>query len=292
MSSLLSGNRIAGKRIPMADREFFNLRDFIYQDTGIYIDDTRKYLLENRLRNRLASLQLGDYSEYLRYLQYDPRRKDELSSLYEVITTNETSFYRNPPQLKIFQDIVLKNFIEKQRKTEKRIRIWSAGCSTGDEAYTIAMQLHELLGPAIKGWDIKITANDLSQAVIEKAKKGIYNSYALRTTPPALIKKYFIKNKDSFHIRSEVQKIVSFCQLNLSNVLEVRRVERSHIIFCRNVIIYFDETMKKKVINLLYDNLLPGGSLFIGHSESLHSISRLFKPVSHKGTVVYVKEDS
>ena len=141
----------------------------------------------------------------------------------------------------------------------------------------------------IRSWDIKITANDLSEAVLAAARRGIYNEYALRTTPPEIISSYFTKDGNIYKIKPELKQLVSFGQINLSDKEQLRRVEKSQIVFCRNVIIYFDDDMKRKVISAFYDNLEPNGMLLIGHSESLHNISRAFKPEHHTGTIVYRK---
>lgn len=278
------------KDLQISDEEFLQLRDFIYQVCGIFIAENRKYLVENRLSNRIKELNLKSYSEYYNYLRFDNSRKEELNRLFEVVTTNETSFFRNPPQLKVFQDYVLKEVIDECRKSgRKRLRIWSAGCSTGEEPYTLAIILNEVLRSEIHSWDIKITANDLSEAVLSAARRGIYNEYALRTTPPEIVSAYFTKDGNVYKIKPELKQLVSFGQINLSDKDQLRRVEKSQIVFCRNVIIYFDDDMKRKVISAFYDNLEPNGMLLIGHSESLHNISRAFKPEHHTGTIVYRK---
>ena len=275
----------------VTNEEFTQLRDFIYEQSGIYIAETRKYLVENRLTNRLKELNLKNFGEYYYYLRFDPGRRAELPKLFEVITTNETSFYRNPPQLKVFQEKVLTAELDKLRKARtKKLRIWSAGCSTGEEPYTLAMILHEVLRTEINTWDIKITANDLSEGVLAAARRGIYTEYALRTTPKEIIDRYFRKEGENYHVDAKLKNLISFGPINLSDKAMLRRVERSQIVFCRNVIIYFDDDMKRQVIESFYDNLLPGGCLLIGHSESLHSISRAFKPEHHVGTIVYRKE--
>ncbi|MDR2694817.1 MAG: protein-glutamate O-methyltransferase CheR [Deltaproteobacteria bacterium] len=278
------------KEVKVSDEEFRQLRDFIYVQCGIFIGENRKYLIENRLAARIKELNLLSYSEYYNFLRFDANKRAELSKLFEVVTTNETSFYRNPPQLQIFQDVVLKDTVDALRKNnQKKLRIWSAGCSTGEEPYTIAIILHELLRQEVLTWDIKITANDLSEAVLASARRGVYAEYALRTTPKDIVAKYFTQEDHNYKLDAKLKHLVSFGQINLNDKLQLSRVERSHIVFCRNVIIYFDDDMKRKVISAFYDNLLPGGALLIGHSESLHNISRAFKPEHHKGTIVYRK---
>ena len=268
------------------------LRDFIYQQCGIFIAENRKYLVENRLSNRLKELNLKSYNEYYNFLRFDNNKRQELTKLFEVVTTNETSFFRNPPQLEVFRNVVLAQALEQARKSgQKKLRIWSAGCSTGEEPYTLSIILHEVLKSDIANWDIKITANDLSEAVLAAARRGIYNEYALRTTPKEMVDRYFHKEGNVYKLDAALKRLVSFGQINLSDREQLKRVEKSQIVFCRNVIIYFDDEMKRRVINAFYDNLLPEGVLIIGHSESLHNISRAFKLEHHKGTILYRKSN-
>jgi chemotaxis protein methyltransferase CheR len=278
------------KDLQISDEEFLQLRDFIYQQCGIFIAENRKYLIENRLSNRIKELNLKSYNDYYNFLRFDGSRRTELNKLFEVVTTNETSFFRNPPQLEVFQKSVLPDILDQCRKAgRKKLRIWSAGCSTGEEPYTLAIILHEVLKSEISSWDIKITANDLSEAVLAAARRGVYNDYALRTTPKEIADAYFIKEDTQYKIKPELKSLISFGQINLNDREQLRRVEKSQIVFCRNVIIYFDDEMKRKVINAFYDNLEINGALLIGHSESLHNISRAFQLEHHKGTIVYRK---
>ena len=278
------------KDLAITNEEFILLRDFIYKKCGIFIADARKYLVENRLSNRIKSLNLKNYTEYYKYLKFDDHKEAELNELFVLMTTNETSFYRNPPQLKVFQETILPNILNQVRKTgQKRLRIWSAGCSTGEEPYTLAIIIAEVLRTELPMWDVRITANDLSTQVLAAARQGLYSEYALRTTPKDIIQRYFTKDGQVYKINTDMKRLISFSQINLNEREQLRRVENSHIVFCRNVIIYFDDDMKRRVINAFYDNLLPGGALLIGHSESLHNICRSFQLEHYAGTIVYRK---
>lgn len=289
--SLFTKSISLGKELKISNEEFVQLRNFIYDKSGIYIADNRMYLLENRLANRIKALNLKSFGEYYYFLQYDPRKQQEMTKLFEAVTTNETSFFRNPPQLEVFQTKVLSEVIAAQRKAgQKVLRIWSAGCSTGEEPYTLAIIIHEVLKTELSSWSVRINAHDLSEAVLASAREGLYNDYTLRTTPKEYIPRYFTPEGDKFRIKPEVKRLIQFGQINLNDKLALKRVERSHIVFCRNVIIYFDDAVKKQVIGAFYDNLLPGGFLLIGHSESLHNLSRAFKPIHHPGAIVYRKE--
>lgn len=289
--SLFSSSISLRKGIAITDEEFVQLRDFIYEKSGIFVDEKRKYLFESRFRKRLQELGLSSFGDYLKYVKFDSRRKEELLVLFELITTNETSFYRDIKQLESFQNNVLAEVLESQRKAGRlELNIWSAGCSSGEEPYTLAILLHETLGMEISRWRIRITAVDISMAMIKKAREGLYTEYAMKTTPEEAQKKYFTKETGGWRIKPEIAKLVDFKPMNLNEPAAVKRVARSQIVFCRNVIIYFDEAMKKRVINAFYDNLLPGGYLMLGHSESLHKITKAFKPVFHPGTIAYKKE--
>ncbi len=279
------------KTAKISDEEFAQLSRFIYDTTGISIPDKRKYLLENRLGTRLKELGLNSFKEYYDYLRLDKNKSLEMDRLCERITTNETSFYRDIRQLSIFQNDILKEHLKAQEAAgKKELFIWSAGCSSGEEPYTLAIMIHEVLGMSIIGWNIRITANDLSPAVLAKAKEGLYTDYALRTTPKGIITKYFDQEGDTYRVKPRVKKLVTFGSINLSDKMALKRVPKSHIVFCRNVIIYFDDTMKQHVISAFYDNLLPDGHLFLGHSESIHKLSTAFKPILKPGGICYKKE--
>lgn len=289
--SLFSSSISLRKGISITDDEFVQLRDFIYEKSGIFVDEKRKYLFESRFRKRLQELGLGSFGDYLKFLKFDSSRKEELIRLFEMITTNETSFYRDIKQLEAFSSNVLSSVLAEIRKQgKKELNIWSAGCSSGEEPYTLAILLFEQLGLEASRWKIRINANDISMAMIKKAQAGLYNDYAMKTTPEAIQKKYFKKETGGFRINPDVAKLVDFKLMNLNDPLALKRIPRSHIVFCRNVIIYFDDAMKKKVINAYYDNLMPGGYLMLGHSESLHKITKAFKPEFYPGTIAYKKE--
>jgi len=279
------------RKIPaITDEEFVQLRDFIYEKCGIWIDDKRKYLIQNRFENRLSNLGMKSFTEYIKHLQYDTNRDKELSSIFELVTTNETSLFRDMKQLEAFTKHLLVPTLAEQRNRNKlELTIWSAGCSSGEEPYTLAILLQEVLGPELRKWRISINGCDLSHPMIAKAKAGVFADYAFKTTPDALKKKYFTPVEGGFKITPSVASLVNFQQLNLNDSLSLKRIPKSHVIFCRNVIIYFDVAMKKKVISAFYDNLLPGGCLMLGHSESLHGITMAFAPKFFPGTVFYHK---
>lgn len=278
------------KTSTISDEEFIQFRDFIYAKCGIWVDEKRKYLIQNRFEGRVAKLGMKSFSEYLKFLQYDANRDRELASVFELVTTNETSFFRDQKQLDAFTDHILMPVLAQQRaKNRFELNIWSAGCSSGEEPYTLAMILCEKLGPDVRKWRINILGCDLSLPMISKAKAGVYSEYAFKTTPETLRRKYFTPVDGGLKISPAVTSLVSFQQLNLNDVLALKRLPKSQVVFCRNVIIYFDTAMRKKVVSAFYDNLLPGGYLILGHSETLHGITMAFAPKFFPGAVAYLK---
>lgn len=264
----------------LQDNTFKQLRDFIYEKSGIYIADSKKYLLENRLIKRIQEKKLGGYEDYLYLLLYG-NSSDELTKLFDSVTTNETFFFRESQQLDVFIDHIVPAIIKKQGS--KDISIWSAACSTGEEPYTLSMLLVE------KGYTFKkeIVGSDISDGTLESAKKALYNSYSIRNIPTQYLKKYFKPNGQNYELSPAVKNTVKFMNINLVDERKMRLVTGRDVIFCRNVLIYFDDKAKKKAVSLLYDSLKPGGYLIIGLSESLHSVTRALKPVVINKVVVY-----
>ncbi|HOO38673.1 MAG TPA: protein-glutamate O-methyltransferase CheR [Deltaproteobacteria bacterium] len=287
----MTGIKTSAPASMMKDETFRLLRDFIYEQSGIYFSDMKKPQLENRLLLRLKANNLSDFDKYYYMLKYDPQAGKELRCLFDSVTTNETSFFRSPPQIQAFQEKALPEIMaRKQDNGEKSLRLWSAGCSTGDEPYTMAIILQEILRNKLCEWNVKIFASDISEKALRSAKTAVYNEYTLRSVPPEIKQKYFIKNGSQYTIKDEIRMLVELQYLNFNDSKRVRLMRGFDIIFCRNVLIYFDDTAKKRFVAQLYDNLNHGGYLFIGHSESLHNISRAFKLVHFPGALGYKKE--
>jgi Methylase of chemotaxis methyl-accepting proteins len=278
------------KNVAITDEEFKQLRDFIYAKSGIWVDDKRKYLFENRFATRLTALRLKSFTEYLKVLTLAPQKNEELKHVFELVTTNETSFFRDTKQLDgVKANILTPLLAEMRKKNQLDLRIWCAGCSSGEEPYTLSIMLHETLGAELPKWRIGITAIDLSPAMIAKCKEGVYLDYAFKTTPEAIKAKYFTKDAQGHKIKPELGRCIRFEVMNLNDAAALKRIPKSHLVFCRNVIIYFDDPMKTSVINAFYDNLLPGGHLVLGHSEALHRISHAFRPKNLSGAIAYQK---
>lgn len=274
-------------KIKMSDEEFRLIRDFIYQHSGIAFDASSKFLLEGRLSHRLEVYRFESYRDYHRYLLYDPGREEELNTILDILTTNETYFFREQCQLKAFAEEIIPEIMER-KKAAKTLRIWSAGCSTGEEPYTIAMLILER--DILFDWNIEIFANDISNRVIHAARCGIYTESSFRTTEDSYRKRFFDPYEDKkYRIKDEVKRLVKFMQLNLQDKNRLGLLGKMDVIFCRNVIIYFDAEAKKKVIENLHGRLEEGGYLLLGHSESLMGISTAFILQSLKNDLVYRK---
>ncbi|MGB9710039.1 MAG: CheR family methyltransferase [Thermodesulfovibrio sp.] len=273
--------------VTINDEVFKQLRDFIYEKTGIYVPDNKKYFLENRLSRILKEKNLRNFEDYLYFLKYSANKHD-IGRLFDAVTTNETFFFREPQQFEVFSNDLIPQIIkENGQMGRKDIKIWSAACSTGEEPYTIAMILLEK--PELVSVRKEIYASDISESVLMSARRGMYGSYSVRNVPPQYMAKYF-KDSGGIYVLSEtVKSMVKFMNINLIEEKEVKQLKGMDVVFCRNVLIYFDDKAKKKAVSLIYDVLRPKGYLFVGTSESLHNITRAFRPVVINKVVVYQK---
>lgn len=275
--------------IPMLPDEFRLLRDFIYQLCGLHFNEDSKYLLEKRLAKRLHLHKLKTFKDYYYFLRYSPGKEQELSELIDLLTTNETYFFREDFQLRTFSEEILPELRERKEKAGNRhLRIWSAGCSSGEEPYTIAMIL--LDQPWLKDWRVEVIGTDISQRVLQLARQAVYGESAFRTTDAACRQRFFINDgTGKERVRDEVRRLVTISHLNLFDPARVTLLGRMDIIFCRNVIIYFDQPGKKKVVETFHQRLHPEGFLLLGHSESLMNISTSFRLRHYKHDMVYQK---
>ena len=275
--------------IAMPDEEFRLLRDLVYAHSGIYFDDNAKYLLEKRLARRLSVLQLRSYREYYQFLKFNRSRELELEEIMDLLTTNETYFFRESYQLQAFSSEIIPELCRRKEAAgqTRRIRIWSAGCSTGEEPYTIAMLLLEQ--PCLQGWQLEIIGTDISQRVLQQARRGVYGQSAFRVTDNYYRLKYFEPVDGGWRIADTVRQLVAISHLNLLDRTRMAVLGSFDLIFCRNVIIYFDQSAKKQVITSFHSMLQDSGFLLLGHSESLMNISTLFTLRHFKNDMVYQK---
>lgn len=270
--------------ISLADPTFKYLRDYIYERSGIYISDTKKYLIETRLARILQENRFNNFEDYLQFMRFRSNGKD-INRLLDAVTTNETYFFREMEQFNVLISGIVPYLLE-QKKDLKNVKIWSAACSTGEEPYTISMMLVEKLK---RQEYFEIYASDISEKALSSAKEAVYSSYSVRNTPESYLMKYFSNSGQSYALDSSVKKHVRFMNVNLIDENKTRAFRGMDVIFCRNVLIYFDVKAKQKAVSNLYNSLNPGGYLFVGTSESLHNVTRAFRPHIINKVVTYQK---
>ena len=275
----------------MPAKTFELWRKYIYENCGIYFQDNKKYLLESRLQKRINYLGLNSFDEYYSFINDAAKSFHEKKYLYEAITINETFFFRNQPQFDALINTIFPDIIQRKRAAnQKKIKIWSAASSTGEEGYTIAMLIKDIIKPKNPDFEFEIVGTDINNAVVDTAKKGIYKEYSIRQTPPYYLKKYFKRVDNTFELSPDITNMVNFKVMNLYDDFAMKTMFNFDLIFCANVLIYFDTQSKIKVVSQLYDALNTGGYLFIGYSETLHGISKAFKLISFPKTIGYKKE--
>jgi chemotaxis protein methyltransferase CheR len=274
----------------LPDPILLRIRDLIYQVAGIFQPDHKLRLLEEQCSKRMRETGTLSLRDYYDCLTIKPMRQSELVSLLNEITIGETYFFRNQPQLDALRRIVLPKIVEaKAAQPLRQLRIWSAGCSTGEEPYTLALMCVEESEGLLQGWTIEILANDLNERSVAHAKQGEYGEYSIRYLTPYFRQKYFTATQDRLSVKPEVRSVVAIERLNLFDEARVAFMKGVDIILCCNVLIYFDLTSKRRVIQHFYNNLLPHGYLFLGSSESLYNVSDDFRLAHFPGATGYVK---
>ncbi len=265
--------------------EFRLLREVLNRHCGLSFALDARAILERKLRERLAVLGFSSFGEYCQFLRSE-RGRAELDEAVDLATINETYFFREDYQLRCFASEVLPS-LARDIGPRGRLSMWSAGCSTGEEVYSIAVSVKEsgLFGQA----EIRIFGSDISRRCVAAARRGVYGASSFRNTPPELRRRYFNERPDGTHVSEELRSLCNFGLLNLVNPERAAVVGRVHVIFCRNVLIYFDNTSRRRVIEMFYDRLLPGGFLLLGHSESLLNVSTAFELVHLREDLVYRK---
>ncbi len=290
--TLLSAAHGSASAAAAAVDPLIQIRDLIYKIAGIFQADNKLRLLEDRCQKRMKALGVPILRDYFDCLTIKPIRQTEMVSLLNEITIGETCFFRNRPQIDAIRKIVLPTIIEAKSKLALRqIRIWSAGCSTGEEPYTLAMVLLEEQLSQLRGWTAEILATDLNERSIAHAKAGSYGDYSTRNVEPLFRGKYFLLNGDKLKVKPDVQSAVSFSRLNLLDDACMLFIKGVDLILCCNVLIYFDAISKKRVIQHFYTNLLQHGYLFLGHSESLFGVTDEFRLVHLPSCTAYVKPE-
>jgi len=268
----------------MSDRDFHRFRDLVYEQCGINLTGAKKTMLTSRLRKRMGALGIHAFGQYYDHVLSAKGRSGELVHMLDAVSTNKTDFFREPRHFDYLKKEVLPAMVHSGCwRPDRRLNIWSAGCSSGEEPYTISMVLAEFDSQNRAG-DFSILATDISTRVLEIAGRGIYPERAVEPVPPALKRRYVMWGKNSqkgfCRVAPELRSRIQFRRINLNYGRDFGIRTKMDVIFCRNVIIYFDRETQKKLFDKFYAQLVPGGFLFIGHSEILHGVKDRFEPMA------------
>lgn len=265
--------------------EFRLLRDLVNRYSGMHFDDASMFVFERRLRDRIKALTLPDFTAYYHYLRYHPGAASELEDAVEALVTNETYFFREEYQLRAFRkDLLPAIRAQAADRGSKRVVLWSAGCSTGEEVYTLAILVAR--SGLFEGWDVRVFGNDISKRVLATARRAVYPPSSFRAMPPEYAE-YFVEEPEGMRVHPRIRAMCQFGHLNLLDRDKTALLGRVDAIFCRNVLIYFDAESRKRVIETFYERLQPGGHLLLGHSESLLHVSTAFELAHLSSDMVY-----
>lgn len=280
----VSSERVRVSSMILTDDEFKLFSQLIYNESGISIKEAKREFLQVRLQKRLQAHRLVSYYRYYKLVSDKNQGQRELLDLVDSLTINETSFFRNRPQMDVFADMVIPELI-RRKSALKRLRIWSAGCSRGHEPYSIAMTILKRLGDA-DSWDVKVLASDISLRVLELAQRGSYTELEVENVHPGYRDSFFKKVDNQFQVIPRLRKLIVFDYHNLKHENGLSGLDA---IFCRNVMIYFDREEQQRLINKFHASLAEGGYLFLGHTETLQGLSDKFRFIYHNKGAVYQK---
>jgi chemotaxis protein methyltransferase CheR len=278
--------RLGDPEYPLSNECFIRLRKMVNDRFGIFFSEENKFLLESRLSERISHLGLSSFEEYYHFLKYYPESSQEMQEVVDILTTNETYFFREDYQLRSFAADILPELHERLQP-RRRLMIWSAGCSSGEESYTVAMIVIE--SGLFDGWNVRVFGNDVNRQVLKKARRGVFGKSSFRATRRDLVERFFTETDEGMKVNDEVRALCNFGQLNLLDQDQMRLIGHVDVIFCRNVLIYFDKASKLKTISVFYDRLTPNGYLLLGHTESLINLSTAFELAHLSEDLVYRK---
>lgn len=275
------------QELKISDSEFEKFRDFFYRKTGIFFEDSKRYFVDKRILTRIEITKCDNFREYFTKIRFQ-RDESELQQLINMMTVNETYFFREAYQFDCMVSGALDSIIEHKNKGDV-IRIWSLPSSTGEEAYSIAIYLLEKW-PHIDDYQVELFASDIDTSVLDKAREGLYNSRSIEGLPREYLSRYFEKQPcGRFQASDDLRNCVEFTNANVVDLQQMNRFQKFDIVFCRNLLIYFDDKSRRQAAEAIYESLNPGGLLFLGHSESMSRICSLFKVIKFPETIAYQK---
>lgn len=272
--------------IQISDGDFLRLREFFYRKTGILFEPSKRYFVDKRLIERIRATDCEDFRSYFTMLRFQASGQ-ELQTLVNAMTVNETYFFREEYQFACLVNSMLPEILA-HRTDRDPIRIWSIPSSSGEEPYGIAIYLLEHW-KALSEWDVEIVSSDIDTDILARAREGLYQARAVQHLPAPLLSKYFTRKGDGYRISETLREVVDFTRVNLAEPAAVRMYRNFDVIFCRNLLIYFDDLSRKQAAESLYDVLRPGGFLCLGHSESMSRMSLLFRVRRFPEAIVYQK---
>jgi chemotaxis protein methyltransferase CheR len=272
--------------ITISDEDFLKFKEYFYRKTGIIFDQSKRYFVDKRLIERIHATDSGSFRSYFTMVRFEASG-DELQNLVNAMTVNETYFFREEYQFKCLVNSLMDEVT--QRKHDKSpIRIWSVPSSSGEEPYSIAIYLLEYWA-GINDWDVEIMSSDIDTNIIEQAKRGHYSPRSVQHLPKNFLTKYFHFQDEGYQICDDLRAAVEFSRVNIMEPAEVRSYRNIDIIFCRNLLIYFDDASRRQVAEMFYDTMKVGGFVCLGHSESMSRISSLFRVRKFPEAIVYQK---
>lgn len=267
----------------LSDAEFERFRKIIYDESGITFSTTNRSILDSRVRELLREKDIPSPEEYFKLITSN---REEMKILLDSVTTNLTHFFRTQPHFDALINYVIPHILEEKKQSGERvINVWSAGCSTGEEPYTLAMILQNIVPPPFSFF---ITASDISLKSLMVGRRGFYAENRMEGVPPEYLQKYFTKTPSGYQVNKNIMDTIKFDYHNLKNDSGLRNLD---IIFCRNVLIYFDETAQQNVVNKFYNSMASHSYLFIGHSESLFGMETKFKFLKTEWACLYQKDE-
>ena len=276
--------------ILISDEDFQKFREFFYRKTGIRFDDAKRYFVDKRLVERIEANGLDGFRSYFTLLRFQASGA-ELQALTNLMTVNETYFFREEYQFKCLVDSLLPELVQR-KKPGAALRIWSIPSSSGEEPYSIALYLTEFW-PGIAQWDVELISSDIDTDILKKARQGKYSARSVQNLSSRLLQRHFTKTADGeYQIADDLRQAVEFTRVNLNEPADTRPYRGFDVIFCRNLLIYFDDLSRAKAAEVFYDALNPGGFICLGHSESMSRISSLFRVRKFPEAIVYQKPES
>ncbi|QGU33869.1 CheR family methyltransferase [Thermochromatium tepidum] len=276
--------------ITISDEDFLKFREFFYRKTGILFEDSKRYFVDKRLVERIQATGHNNFRSYFTFMRFQASG-EELQALTNAMTVNETYFFREEYQFKCLVDSMLPEII-KTKRPGSTIRIWSIPSSSGEEPYSIALYLTEYW-PDIAHWDVELISSDIDTNILKKAREGRYSARSVQHLPAKLLQKHFRRLPDGdYQISDDFRQAVEFTRVNLNEPADTRPYRGFDVIFCRNLLIYFDDLSRRQAAEVFFDALNPGGFICLGHSESMSRISSVFKVRKFPDAIVYQKPEA